>query len=351
MTKRKIKFNQAINEAIYQSMKTDKSIICYGLGVTDPRRVFYSTENLVEAFGKERVFDTPTSENALTGIAVGLANLGSKVIFSHQRVDFSFLSMDQIINSLSKWHYMFGGQRNLSITIRMIIGRGWGQGPTHSQSYQSFFAKIPGLKVVMPSNPHNAKGLLISSIKDPDPVIFLEHRWLYDLSDNVPIKKYDLKLGKCNIINKGKDLTIVSMSNSTHEIVGMKKFFQDNKISAEVIDLLSVSPIDMKTISNSVKKTGKLLILDTCHKSFSTGKEIISNISENNLNYFKSKPILMGMPNVPTPTGYSLTKKYYPSKKDVAREIMKLLNRKKIIWKNINEMREHDKPKEFIGPF
>ncbi len=351
MKKRKISFSQAINEGIYQSMKADKKIICYGLGMTDPRRIFNTTEKLVEEFGENRVFDVPTSENALTGIAVGLANLGSKVILSHQRVDFSFLSMDQIINSLSKWHYMFGGQRNLSITIRMIIGRGWGQGPTHSQSYQSFFAKIPGLKVVMPSNPYNAKGLLISSIEDPDPVIFLEHRWLHSLIDNVPIKKYNSELGKCNVVTKGKDLTIICMSNSTHEIIGMKKFFQDNKIYPEIIDLLSISPIDMKTINNSVKKTGKLLILDTCHKSFSTGKEIISNISENNLKYFESNPILMGMPNVPTPTGYSLTKKYYPSKRDIAKEIMKMLKRKKLIWKNINELKNHDKPNEFIGPF
>ena len=124
---RKLKFNQAINEAIYQAMKSDRKVICFGLGVTDPRRVFYSTEGLVEKFGNERVFDIPTSENALTGVAIGLANLGSKVILSHQRVDFSFLSMDQIINSLSKWHYMFGGKQNLSVTIRLIIGRGWGQ--------------------------------------------------------------------------------------------------------------------------------------------------------------------------------------------------------------------------------
>lgn len=348
--KRKLKFNQAINEAIYQAMKSDKKIVCYGLGVTDPRRVFYSTERLVEEFGNDRVFDIPTSENALTGVAIGLANLGSKVILSHQRVDFSFLSMDQIINNLSKWHYMFGGTQNLSITIRLIIGRGWGQGPTHSQSYQSMFAKIPGLKVVMPSSPYNAKGLLLASIKDPNPVIFFEHRWLYGLSENVPIKKYSIPIGKSKIITRGKDLTIVTMSNTSHEIMGLKDFFNDNKINPEVIDLLSINPLDMKTISNSVKKTGKLMIIDTCHKSFSTGKEIIANISEKNLNYFKAKPILMGMPNTPTPTGFSLTKNYYPSKRAIAINICKILN-KKINLNKIQDVKEHDKPKEFIGSF
>ncbi len=347
---RKLKFNQAINEAIYQAMKSDRKVVCFGLGVTDPRRVFYSTEKLVEKFGNERVFDIPTSENALTGVGIGLANLGSKVILSHQRVDFSFLSMDQIVNSLSKWHYMFGGAQSLSVTIRLIIGRGWGQGPTHAQSYQSMFAKIPGLKVVMPSSPYNAKGLLLASIKDPNPVIFFEHRWLYDLSENVPLKKYSLPIGKSKIITKGRDLTIVTMSNSRHEVMGLKDFFIKNKISPEVIDLLSISPLDMKTITQSVKKTGKLIVIDTCHKSFSTGKEIISNISEENLNYFKVKPILLGTPNTPTPTGFSLTKNYYPSKKVIAQNICKILN-KKIKLDKIQTVKEHDKPKEFVGSF
>jgi len=348
--KRKIKFNQAINEAIYQAMDSDKKIVCYGLGVTDPRRVFYTTEKLVEKFGKDRVFDIPTSENALTGVAIGLANLGSKVILSHQRVDFSFLSMDQIINSLSKWYYMFGGAKNLSITIRLIIGRGWGQGPTHSQSYQSMFARIPGLKVVMPSDPYNAKGLLMASIKDPDPVIFLEHRWLYDVSGNVPLNKYNLKIGKSEIISKGKDITIVTMSNTTKEVKGMKKFFEENNIFPEIIDLLSISPLDMKTITKSVKKTGKLMVVDTCHKSFSTGKEIISTISENNLSYFKVKPVLLGLPNTPTPTGFSLTKNYYPSQIDIAKKIGKIL-RKKVNLRNLMIDKEHDKPQKYIGAF
>ncbi|MDC3119480.1 hypothetical protein OA430_00615 [Candidatus Pelagibacter sp.] len=348
---RELTFNKAINEAIFQSMSIDKNVICYGLGVTDPRRVFYTTEGLVEKFGNKRVFDVPTSENALTGIGIGLANMGSKVIFSHQRVDFSFLSMDQIINSMSKWYYMFGGQKSLPITLRLIIGRGWGQGPTHSQSYQSFFAKTPGLKVVMPSSPYNAKGLLLASIKDPDPVIFLEHRWLYDLKDHVPKKIFYSQLGKSKKISKGRDLTIVSMSYTTHEISSMKKFFFDNKISAEIIDLITVSPIDTNTIYNSVRKTGKLLVLDTCHKSFSTGREIISRLVEKNKSVFKIKPVILGMPDTPTPTSFSLTKNYYPSKKDIAIHISKMLNMKKINLKSVPIVKEHDRPKEFIGPF
>ena len=349
--KRFLSFNKAINEAIFQSMSQDKNVVCYGLGVTDPRRVFYTTEGLVEKFGNKRVFDVPTSENALTGIGIGLANMGSKVIFSHQRVDFSFLSMDQIINSMSKWHYMFGGQSNLPITLRLIIGRGWGQGPTHSQSYQSFFAKTPGLKVVMPSNPYNAKGLLLASIKDPDPVIFLEHRWLYDLKEHVPKKVFYSRLGKSKKIINGKQITIVGMSYTTHEILSMKNFFLDNKISAEIIDLVSISPLDTKTIYNSVKKTRKLLILDTCHRSFSTGREIVSRLVEKNKSLFQIEPVVLGMPDTPTPTSFSLTKNYYPSKKDIAMQISKMLNLKKVNFASIPTVKEHDRPKEFVGPF
>ena len=282
-----LKFNESINEALYQAMHKDNKIICYGLGVTDPRRVFNSTKKLVEKFGEERVFDIPTCENALTGVAIGLANMGSKVIFSHQRVDFSFLSMDQIINNLSKWYYMFGGSQSLNVTIRLIIGRGWGQGPTHSQSFQSMFAKIPGLKVVMPSTPYNAKGLLLQSIADPNPVIFFEHRWLYNLNQKVPKKIYKISLDKSELVRKGKDLTIITMSYTRHEAEALENFYQENKIDPEIIDLISISKLDMSAIIRSVKKTRKLLILDTCHKSFSTGKEIISNIFENNFNILK----------------------------------------------------------------
>ena len=155
-------FVNAINEAIYQAMEIDETVICYGLGVTDPKAVFGTTANLEKRFGPQRVFDMPTSENALTGIAVGAALNGIKSVMTHQRVDFFLLAMDQLVNSAAKWHYMFGSQNAIPITIRLIIGRGWGQGPTHSQNLQAWFAHIPGLKVVMPSTPADAKGLLLS---------------------------------------------------------------------------------------------------------------------------------------------------------------------------------------------
>ena len=170
--KRILSFSQAINEALEQSMTKDKNVILMGLGVDDPKGVFGTTQNLHKKFKKDRVFDMPTCENSFTGFAIGLAIEGKKPVIVHQRVEFSLLSIDQIINQAAKWFYMSGGQKPIPLVIRLIIGRGWGQGPQHSQSLEAIFAHIPGLKVVCPTNPYNAKGLLIASIKDKNPVIF-----------------------------------------------------------------------------------------------------------------------------------------------------------------------------------
>lgn len=179
-------FAKAINAALHEAMSLDSSVICYGLGVTDPKTVFGTTANLAERFGGDRVFDMPTSENAMTGIAIGAALNGIKPVMTHQRLDFFLLALDQLVNGAAKWHYMFGSQVTVPLTIRLILGRGWGQGPTHSQNLQAWFAHIPGLKVVMPTTPGDAKGLLLSSVFDPNPVVFLEHRWLHNTMGEVP---------------------------------------------------------------------------------------------------------------------------------------------------------------------
>ena len=170
---RNITYINAINSALHQSMNKDKKVISFGLGINDPKRIFNSTKGLVEKFGIERVFDIPTSENALMGVSIGLAMSGMKPIYMHQRLDFFLLAMDQLVNAAAKWHFMFGGQDSVPLTIRLIMGRGWGQGPTHSQNLQAWFAHIPGLKVVMPASAEDAKGLLAASIADNNPVLFL----------------------------------------------------------------------------------------------------------------------------------------------------------------------------------
>src|SRR3990167_3336413 len=173
---REIKFHQAILEATTQLMESNPDVYVIGLGAPDPKGLFGTTMGLEEKFGPNRVMDMPASENAMTGIVIGSALMGMRPIMTHQRVDFSLLALDQLINNAAKWHYMFGGKGSVPMVVRMFIGRGWGQGPQHSQTLHSIFAHIPGLKVVMPSNPQDAKGLFISSVQDNNPVIFLEHR-------------------------------------------------------------------------------------------------------------------------------------------------------------------------------
>ncbi|MCH9689381.1 MAG: alpha-ketoacid dehydrogenase subunit beta, partial [Gammaproteobacteria bacterium] len=259
---RSLTFANAINEAMHQSMAMDPKVLCYGLGADDPKRIFGTTNNLQERFGAQRVFDTPTSENAMTGIGVGVAIAGWRPVMMHQRLDFFLLAMDQLVNSAAKWHYMFGGQMSVPLVIRLVMGRGWGQGPTHSQNLQSWFAHIPGLKVVAPATAADAKGLLLSSIRDDNPVVFLEHRWLHNSVSDVPEGDYQIPLGAAKVARSGRDVTLVGMSYMTVEALKAAALLETVGISCEVVDLRTIRPIDWDTVLNSVKKTGKLIALD-----------------------------------------------------------------------------------------
>ena len=254
LKKRIITFADAINEALSQSMQKDKNVIIMGLGVDDPGGVFGTTKDLIKKFPKDRVFDMPTSENAFTGFAIGLAISGKKPVISHQRVEFSLLSMEQIINQASKWFYMSGGKAPVPMVIRLIIGRGWGQGPQHSQSLEVLFSHIPGLKVVCPSTPFEAKGMLIESIKDKNPVIFFEHRWLHLTKGFVPKKMYSIPLNGPRLMKKGSDITIISFSYMLIECLTVCKILSDNNVKAEVMNICVLNPLSIKKIINSVKK-------------------------------------------------------------------------------------------------
>ena len=350
----KITFAKAINEALHFAMKKDTNMICYGLGVTDPKNVFSTTENLEKKFGKKRVFDVPTSENALTGISIGASLNGVRSVVTHQRLDFFLLAMDQLVNSAAKWFYMFGSQKSVPITIRLIIGRGWGQGPTHSQNLQAWFAHIPGLKVVMPSNPSDAKNLLIESIFDPNPVIFLEHRWLHNLTEDVSNKNSKAKIGKSKVLIKGKDITVVASSYLILEAIKSAKYLKKNfNISCEVIDLSSIKPFDKSTIFNSITKTKNVLCLDTGYSFGSVSGEIIAQISTQLFNTLKNPPQRLAMPDIPEPTSYSLTKDFYLRPNKIINVILKMLKVKKNkIKSHILEPFPHDVPGDwFKGPF
>ena len=344
-----MKFSSIINETICSAMKISKKIICFGLGVTDPKGVFGTTIGLEKKFGKNRVFDVPTSENALTGFAIG-ASLNNQIpILTHQRLDFALLSLDQIINGAAKWTYMFGGKFSVPITIRMIMGRGWGQGPTHSQNLHSLFAHIPGLKVVNASFPTSSANLLYSSIFDPNPVIFLEHRWLHDSVGEIPKKYMKNQLGKCKIIKQGKDITLIGFSYMAIECLEAAKILEKYNISCEVIDLQTISPLDFKTLEVSVRKTKRALITDSSN-SFCGISSTISNYLYSKINNLKNKIEIISMPFSPEPTSHKLIEGFYNDRYDISNKVFKMF-KKNIKLSNKNSTR-HDIPGDwFKGPF
>lgn len=351
---KKITLGSSINEALIKAMKLDKKMICYGLGINDPKNIFGTTKNLEKLFGSHRVFDVPTSENALTGLSIGLALGGIKSVVTHQRLDFFLLAMDQLINSASKWYYMFGSKISVPITIRLIMGRGWGQGPTHSQNLQGMFSQIPGIKIVMPSKVQNSYDLLLSSIFDPNPVLYLEHRWLHNLEGTLSKSKKITKLKGSNIEKKGKDITVVTMSYGLTDVIDIaKKLKKFDDIDLEIIDLSVIKPLNLKPIYKSIKKTKKLLLLDTGFYTNSISSEILSEIIQKH-NILDSNPVKLAMPDVPEPTSFGLTKNFYIKKKQIIKEIKKLLAiKRKLITENIlEEPTYHDVPGTwFKGPF
>ncbi len=349
-----VKFKDAINQAIQYSMHKDKSMMCFGLGVTDPKHIFGTTHGLEENFGSQRVFDMPTSENAMTGISIGAALNGVRSIVSHQRLDFFLLAMDQLVNGAAKYYYMYGSKMSVPITIRLIIGRGWGQGPTHSQNLQAWFAHIPGLKVVMPSTSEDARNLLIASIFDPNPVLFLEHRWLHETIGEV---SEDIKIEKpiqSKVIRKGKDVTIVSMSYMTIESIHAANFLSERlKIESDIIDLRSIKPINWDPIISSLKKTGQLVVVDSGFTTGSVAGEIIAYIATNYFKLLKCPPIRLAMPDVPEPTSAALTKDFYIRAREIAQSISKsILNDTSIVDEELKNPEPHDIPGDwFKGPF
>ena len=333
MNKNKKKFNEAINDGLIFSLKKDKNLLCYGLGINDPKTTFSTTHNLLEKFGKKRIFEVPNSENTVMGLAVGAALGDVRSIISHQRLDFFLLAMDQLVNSAAKWKYMFGRKKSLPITIRLIIGRGWGQGPTHSQNLQSWFNHIPGLKIVCPASPRDAQQLLINSIFDPNPVIFIEHRWLHNVYGPVEKPKIE-KLSLNRIYKKGKDITIVSNGYLTLEAIKASEILKSEMgIDVEIIDLNIIKPLNLTLILSSIKKTKRLICLDTGMTTGSISSDIVSKVVSRSMKDLKSPPAIIGLPDIPIPSTYNGAS-FYPNYKNIIFKVKKILNVKKKINKN-----------------
>ena len=315
----------AINEAITQMMKKDSSVFVLGQGVKSPWYVGNTCKDLIKKFGEKRVIDTPISENAITGVGVGAAICGARPIVIHPRMDFMLYAADPIINQAANWSYMFGGKSSCPVVIWGIINRGAEQGAQHSQALHGLFSHIPGLKVVMPSTPYDAKGLMISAIKDNNPVIFIDDRWLYNDKEIVPKEIYSLPIGKGIVRKEGKDMTVVAISYLVKEALIAISDLEKRNIFPEVIDLRTAKPLDKEIIIESVKKTGRLVICDVGWKTGGLSAEISRIIVENIPGFLKSPVKTVALADIPAPTSPTLEKSYYPAKSAIVDKVMEAL--------------------------
>lgn len=310
------------------AMERQPEIFVLGEGVDDATGIFNTTREAFLKFGSKRVEDTPLSENALTGVVLGAAVVGMHPMLVYARDDFMLLAMDQIINHAAKWSYTYGGRMSAPLILRAIIGRGWGQGPQHSQSLQSLFVHIPGLKVVMPVSPYDAKGLLLSSFKEKCPVIFIEHRWLHKEKGKVPEEYYTIPLASARVVKSGNDVTIVAISQMVSEAIKAADALDKKGIKAEVIDLRSLKPWDKQTILMSVKKTGHLVIADAAHLMCGMASEISATVAEEAVVYLRAPIKRICLAETPAPTSYKLEEFFYPNANQIVTAALEILGKK-----------------------
>tara|TARA_A100001011_G_scaffold400493_1_gene515501 strand:- start:447 stop:1535 length:1089 start_codon:yes stop_codon:yes gene_type:complete len=349
----------AINDALILAGKKNKNVIYFGEGIDDPSSFYGTTKNLFKNFGKSRVIEMPLSENGIIGIAIGASMRGKIPIINLHRVEFALLAIEQIFNNAAKLHFISNGSHNVPIVIRLVIGRGWGQGPEHSQSLENIFSSIPGLKVLIPSFANDFKGMLLSAIEDKNPTIIIEHRWCHYTYSNVPRNYYKMQIDSPEVVKKGNDFTVVASSYHIYEAILANEILSQINVNIEVIDLRVTRPLNTNKIYRSLKKTGHLLIVDLGFVLYGIGSEIISQIVEKNKNILKSNPIRLGMPNYPTPSSRGYLNGHYPDAKKIIFNIMKILNisehKQKKVQKILNEKlkgKKIDVPNDiFRGPF
>jgi pyruvate dehydrogenase E1 component beta subunit len=345
-----LKYNEAIRRALHEKLHEDPNVMVMGLGVPDPTGIFGTTTDLAKEFGEDRVMDVPCAENGMTGIAIGLALGGKKVVFSHQRVDFALLALEQIINQAAKWHFMFGGQETVPLVVRMIVGRGWGQGPQHSQFLPALFAHIPGLKVYAPVFPSDARLLLRHAIEDPNPVVFFEHRWLHFGQERVDLSVTTTS-ERAHVLREGRDVTLVSCSYGVLECREAAAHLAQFGIEAEVIDLRVLRPLDIATVGESVQRTKRLVILEHTWGQGSIGAEILAQLATAGTP-FASAPARLTLPDHPLPTARSLAADYYPGAAGIVAAVRAQFSRPEIPLPLLPDGFEEDKPNPaFKGPF
>ena len=343
-----ISYRQAINEALHQEMERDKSVFVYGLDIDDHKRTFGSGVGLLERFGPKRYFSTPLSEDAMMGLGIGAALNGLRPVNVHIRVDFLLLTMNQLANMAVSLCYGSNGKLSVPLVIRAVIGRGWGPGFQHSKTLQSIFAHIPGLKVVMPTTPHDAKGILISAIRDDNPVLILEHRLLYYQEGPVPKELFTVPLDKSNVLISGNDITIAATSWMNVEAFAAAKIMQKRNVGVEIIDIRSIAPLDDEPIAASARKTGHLIVADYDWLHCGLSAEVATRVYEKCMHSLRSPITRIGFAPTPCPTTRPLENLFYPNAETLVRAIEQKLGLERA---DLSNEEFYDYEHKFKGPF
>jgi pyruvate dehydrogenase E1 component beta subunit len=312
-----MKFREAVRDATLLAMERDSRVFLIGVGIIDPRAVWGTIAGALDKYGPDRVVEGPLSENALTGMCVGAATLGMRPVLIHHRIDFLLLTMDQIVNHAAKWSPMFGHRQQVPMVVRGVVGRGWGNGPQHTQTHHALFAHIPGLKVVVPSTPRDAKGLLLAAIEDDEPVIYVEHRWLHEDEADVPAAYYTTPLGKAAIVRPGTDVTIVAVGPMVSEASKAAHGLSEAGISAEVIDVRTLRPLDIGTILGSVARTGRLVAVDSDWGPCGVAGEIVARAAEHCFDSLRARPVRVTWPDSAVPSSQAIEPLFYPGAQEI----------------------------------
>ncbi|MGB9813406.1 MAG: alpha-ketoacid dehydrogenase subunit beta [Thermovenabulum sp.] len=317
---------EALREGLREEMLRDERVFLIGEDIGIYGGAFGVTKGLVQEFGEERVIDTPISEQAITGIGVGAALCGLRPVVEIMFSDFTTLAMEQLVNQGAKIRYMFGGKAKVPMVLRTPMGSGTGAAAQHSQSFPAVFAHFPGLKVVMPSTPYDVKGLIKAAIRDDNPVVFFEHKLLYRVKGEVPEGDYVLPLGKADVKRKGKDITIVAGSIMVIRAMEAAKELEKEGIDVEIIDPMTLKPLDMETIIKSIKRTGRVLIVEDDPKSFGWGAEVAAGIIESEAFDYLDAPVkrLAGK-DIPIPYNPNLERHAVPQVEDIVKAVKEIL--------------------------
>ena len=329
-------YKEAINEAIAQEMKKDENVILIGEDVaggagTNGEQdawggVMGVTKGLLAQFGRERIIDTPITETAILGMASGAALTGLRPIAELMFVDFMGVCFDQILNQTAKFRYMFGGKAITPLTIRTMYGGGVRAASQHSQCLYPIFTHVPGIKVVIPSGPYDAKGLLINSIRDNDPVIFLEHKAMYDLTEDVPDESYVIPFGEANFTREGKDITLIGMGKTVSLCNNAADLLKKDGVHATVLDLRTLSPLDEDSILESAEETGRIIIVDESSPRCNIATDISALICDKSFSYLKAPIKMISPPHTPVPFSPFLEDIYMPDEQTIISTAKKILN-------------------------